>query len=171
MPTHTYEARLTWHAGGEGVAAGNHRVEFEGRPAVEVSPAPQYRGDPTRLNPEELFVGALASCQLLTYLGLARGAGVAVLRYEDRAVGTLAIADRKMRITEVLLRPRITLAPGATRERRGDSSARRTMAASSRTRWHVPSESSRRSPSRGEHPAELDHRATEFRAKENGEFA
>ena len=113
MPTHTYEARLTWHAGGEGVAAGNHRVEFEGRPAVEVSAAPQYRGDPTRLNPEELFVAALASCQLLTYLALARGAGVAVRRYEDRAVGTLAIADRKMRMTEVLLRPRITVAGGS----------------------------------------------------------
>jgi organic hydroperoxide reductase OsmC/OhrA len=110
---HTYDARLTWQAGGEGVAAGNHRVDFEGRPAVEVSAAPEYRGDPTRLNPEELFVAAVASCQLLTYLALARGAGVIVRRYEDRAVGTLAIADRKMRMTEVLLRPRISIAAGA----------------------------------------------------------
>jgi organic hydroperoxide reductase OsmC/OhrA len=81
-----------------------------------VSAAPQYRGDPTRLNPEELFVAALASCQLLTYLALARGAGVSVRSYEDRAVGTLAIADRKMRMTEVLLRPRITVAAGSDEE-------------------------------------------------------
>ena len=74
---------------------------------------PKYRGDPTRLNPEELFVAALASCQLLTYLALARGAGVTVRRYEERATGTLAIADRKMRMTEVLLRPRITVASGS----------------------------------------------------------
>ena len=113
MPTHIYEAWLAWQAGGEGIAAGNHRLEFEGRPAVEVSAAPQYRGDPTRLNPEELFVVALASCQLLTYLALARGAGVTVRRYEERATGTLAIADRKMRMTEVLLRPRITVAAGS----------------------------------------------------------
>src|SRR5262245_6055686 len=113
MPTHTYEARITWQAGGEGITAGNHRLEFEGRPAVEVSAAPEYRGDPTRLNPEELFVAALASCQLLTYLALARGAGVTVRLYEERATGTLAIADRKMRMTEVLLRPRITVAPGS----------------------------------------------------------
>jgi organic hydroperoxide reductase OsmC/OhrA len=113
MPTHTYEALLTWQAGGEGVAAGNHRVEFADRPAVEVSAAPQYRGDPTRLNPEELFVAALASCQLLTYLALARGAGVTVRRYEDHAAGTLAIADRKMRMTEVRLRPRITISAGS----------------------------------------------------------
>ena len=113
MPTHTYEARLRWRAGGEGVAAGNHFIEFEGRPALEVSAAPEYRGDPTRLNPEELFVAALASCQFLTYLALARGAGVSVRRYEDRAVGTLAIADRKMRMTDVLLRPRITVTAGS----------------------------------------------------------
>ncbi len=113
MPIHTYEGRVTWEHGGEGVAVGNHRVEFEGRPAVEVSAAPEYRGDPTRLNPEELFVAALASCQLLTYLALARGAGMLVRRYEDRAVGTLAIADRKMRMTDVLLRPRITVVAGS----------------------------------------------------------
>jgi organic hydroperoxide reductase OsmC/OhrA len=116
MPTHTYEARLEWHTGAEGVAAGNHRVEFAGRPAVEVSAAPQYRGDPTRPNPEELFVASLASCQLLTYLALARGAGVTVRRYEDHAVGTLAIADRKMRMMDVLLRPRITIA-GSDRDK------------------------------------------------------
>jgi organic hydroperoxide reductase OsmC/OhrA len=113
MPTHTYEARLTWLAGGEGITAGNHRLEFDGRPGVEVSAAPQYRGDPMRLNPEELFVAALASCQLLTYLALARGAGVTVRRYEDRATGTLAMADRKMRMTEVLLHPCITVAAGS----------------------------------------------------------
>jgi organic hydroperoxide reductase OsmC/OhrA len=112
MPTHTYEARLEWRAGADGGVAGTHRVDFTGRPALEVSAAPQYRGDPTRLNPEELFVAALASCQLLTYLALARGAGVTVQRYEDHAVGTLAIAERKMRMTDVLLRPRITVAAG-----------------------------------------------------------
>src|SRR5262249_28511752 len=90
---------------------------FAGRPALEVSAAPQYRGDPTRLNPEELFVAALASCQLLTYLALARGAGVTVQRYEDDAVGTLAIAERKMRMTDVLLGRGITVAEGTAEEK------------------------------------------------------
>ena len=113
MPTHAYEARLRWRAVGEGVAAGNHFIDFEGRPAVEVSAAPEYRGDPTRLNPEELFVASLTSCQLLTYLALARSAGLSVQRYDDRAIGTLAIADRKMRMIEVRMRPRITVAAGS----------------------------------------------------------
>ncbi|HLK11436.1 MAG TPA: OsmC family protein [Candidatus Binatia bacterium] len=117
MPTHTFEGTLSWQAGAEGAAAFNHRVVFAGRPPLEVSAAPQYRGDPSRLNPEELLVAALASCQLLTYLALAGRAGVHVRAYEDHPVGTLAIAERKMRITEVLLRPRITLAAGADEAR------------------------------------------------------
>jgi organic hydroperoxide reductase OsmC/OhrA len=117
MPAHQFHATLTWRKGAEGLAAGNHRVEFEGRPPIEVSAAPKYRGDPSRLNPEELFLASLASCQLLTYLALAGGAGVGVLSYEDRAQATLAIVDKKMRMSEVVLRPRITLAAGADAEK------------------------------------------------------
>ena len=112
MPTHHFEGWLQWSAGGEGVEAGNHRVTFEGRPPLEVSAAPAYRGDPSRLNPEELFLASLVSCQMLTYLALARRAGVEVLAYEDRARATLSMAERKMRITEVALRPQITIAAG-----------------------------------------------------------
>jgi organic hydroperoxide reductase OsmC/OhrA len=110
---HSFHASLSWKKGGEGLTVGNHRVEFEGRPPLEVSAAPQYRGDPTKLNPEELFLASLASCQMLTYLALAGRAGVDVVAYEDRAEATLAIAERKMRITEVQLRPRITIAPSS----------------------------------------------------------
>jgi organic hydroperoxide reductase OsmC/OhrA len=112
MATHHFEAQVSWRAGGEGVTASTHRVQFAGRPPLEIAPAPQYRGDPSRLNPEELFVAALTSCQLLTYLALAPRAGITVLAYEDRPLGTLAVADKKMRMTDVLLRPRITVAPG-----------------------------------------------------------
>lgn len=113
MPTHRFEGAVTWRAGAEAPAAGNHRVQFAGRPAMEVSAAPQYRGDASKLNPEELFLAALASCQLLSYLAVAARAGVQVLSYDDRPVATLAMADKRMRIVEVLLRPRIAIAAGA----------------------------------------------------------
>jgi organic hydroperoxide reductase OsmC/OhrA len=116
MPAHHFEGRVTWRAGAEGPATGNHRIEFAGRPALELSGAPQYRGDGTKLNPEELLVASLASCQLLSYLARAKQAGVTVLAYEDAPVGTLAIVDKKMRMAEILLRPRITVAADADLE-------------------------------------------------------
>jgi organic hydroperoxide reductase OsmC/OhrA len=113
VPTeHRFEARLTWRKGAIGVAAHNHRVSIAGRPAIEVSAAAQYKGDPSRLNPEELFLAALASCQMLTYLALSGRSGIDVVAYEDAAEAKLAIVDRRMRIAAVTLRPRITLAPG-----------------------------------------------------------
>src|SRR4029453_7052829 len=69
--------------------------------------------DPTKLNPEELFLASLVSCQMLTYLVLASRAGVGVSAYEDRAEATLTMADRGMRITEGVLHPRITIAAQA----------------------------------------------------------
>jgi organic hydroperoxide reductase OsmC/OhrA len=108
---HHFEASTRWTKGAEGVAMSNHRLEFaRGRSPIEASAAPQYAGDPSKLNPEELFVASLVSCQMLSYVALAGRAGIDVLQYEDRGEGTLTIADKRMRFTEVQLRPRITIA-------------------------------------------------------------
>jgi len=77
--------------------------------ALPMSSAPGFRGDATRLNPEQLFVASLSACQALTYLFLAAKHGVAVVGYTDDAEGRLGLADGKMRVSRVLLRPRITL--------------------------------------------------------------
>ena len=106
---HSFQAHLVWKKGTDPVAI-NHHVEFDGRSPLEVSAAPAYRGDPTKLNPEELFLASLASCQMMTYVALAARAGVDVIAYEDRAEATLTMADRRMRITEVVVRPTITIA-------------------------------------------------------------
>ncbi len=110
---HHYEAQTSWSKPGAGGNPLNHRLAFSGRPALEASGAPQFKGDTSRVNPEELFVAALVSCQMLTYLTLAGRAGIDVLAYEDTATGSMTIADKRMRITEVRLRPRITIAPGS----------------------------------------------------------
>jgi organic hydroperoxide reductase OsmC/OhrA len=115
--THRFEGTLAWRAGGSGVETGNHTMTFDGRPPLQLSGAPGYRGDPSKLSPEDLFVGALASCQMLSFLAFAARAGVTVLAYEDRTIGTLAMADKKMRMTEVVLHPRITVAAGSDVEK------------------------------------------------------
>jgi organic hydroperoxide reductase OsmC/OhrA len=82
-------------------------------PALAMSAAPAYKGDPARLNPEVLLVSALSSCQALTYLFLAARAGVAVVAYSDDAEGHLGIVDGRMRVSRVTLRPAVTLASDA----------------------------------------------------------
>jgi organic hydroperoxide reductase OsmC/OhrA len=76
---------------------------------LPTSSAPSYRGDPSRTNPEELFVASLSACQALTYLFLAAKNGVLVTGYADDAEGRLGLVDGKVRMSRVTLRPRITL--------------------------------------------------------------
>ena len=81
---------------------------------VPMSSAPGFRGDAARVNPEQLFVASLSACQALTYLFLAARNGVVVTGYADDAEGRLGLADGRMRVSRVVLRPRITLADRAS---------------------------------------------------------
>jgi organic hydroperoxide reductase OsmC/OhrA len=80
---------------------------------LPMSSAPGFRGDPSRVNPEQLFVASLSACQALTYLFLAARNQIAIVQYSDDAQGWLELVDGRMRMSRVLLRPRITLEPGA----------------------------------------------------------
>lgn len=84
---------------------------------LPMSSAPGFRGDPSRANPEQLFVAALSACQALTYLFLAAKSGIRVAGYTDDAEGRLGIVDGRMRMARVTLRPRILLEPGSDETR------------------------------------------------------
>lgn len=85
------------------------RVTFANDLPVEMSGAPEFGGDAARVNPEELFTASLAACQMLTYLHLAARNGVQVVSYVDASEGELAMADGRLRMTRVTLRPTITI--------------------------------------------------------------
>jgi organic hydroperoxide reductase OsmC/OhrA len=84
---------------------------------LPMSSAPGYRGDPSRANPEQLFVASLSACQALTYLFLAAKNQVPVIGYTDDAEGHLGPVDGKIRMSRVTLRPVITLETGANEAR------------------------------------------------------
>lgn len=117
--SHDYAARLVWEGNrGSGTAdyrayGREYRVEFAGKPDLAGSADPMFRGDPERLNPEDLFVAALSACHLLTYLALCARSGIRVVAYEDDARGTLALDTAGGgRFESVTLRPRVTIAAG-----------------------------------------------------------
>jgi organic hydroperoxide reductase OsmC/OhrA len=78
---------------------------------------PAFRGDPALLDPEELFVIAASSCQLLSFLAVAARARVDVVEYVDDAEGLMPDDVEPMRITEIALRPRITVRGTVTEAR------------------------------------------------------
>ena len=72
---------------------------------------------PRLCNPEELLLGALSSCHMLSYLAVCARAGAVVHSYEDAAIGTLARRDGRVRFVDVLLRPRVELELGSDIEK------------------------------------------------------
>ena len=114
-----FVSRLEWSGAARGATrdAATFSRDLEvavGPIAVPMSAAPGFRGDAARANPEQLFVASLSACQALTYLFLAAKHGVAVTAYADDAEGRLGLADGRMRVSRVVLRPRITLADRAS---------------------------------------------------------
>jgi organic hydroperoxide reductase OsmC/OhrA len=115
--THSYEVSVTW-TGNRGTGTSGYRaydrdhdVTAAGPPPIAASSDPAFRGDPGRWNPELELTAALAQCHMLWYLHLCATAGVVVTAYADDARGTMAeAADGSGRFTEVVLRPRVTVA-------------------------------------------------------------
>jgi organic hydroperoxide reductase OsmC/OhrA len=96
-----HRAGVSWE-GGEGEDIRAHRVLL-GAQSLASSSAIEFGGDETRSNPEMLLVGALSSCHMLWFLGLARKRGFEVASYEDDAEATL---DGK-RFSSATLRPTV----------------------------------------------------------------
>jgi organic hydroperoxide reductase OsmC/OhrA len=119
MADHRYETALHWTgstAGGYRRYDRNHVVGPAGL-QTEVSADATFRGDPTRLNPEQLVVMAASSCQLLSFLALAAVSGVDVLEYHDDTSAVMPKRDLPVRLTQITLRPHITVAAGADVEK------------------------------------------------------
>jgi organic hydroperoxide reductase OsmC/OhrA len=119
--THEYASRLVWDGDGTSnykTYVRNHHVEIEGKPDLALSADPIFHGDATRPNPEDLFLAALSSCHLLSYLALCARNKVEVIAYEDNASGILNIeADGRGKFDEVTLRPVVTIARGQDERR------------------------------------------------------
>jgi len=84
-----------------------------GKPDVPGSAPTVFSGNALRYNPEELMLMSLSECHMLTFLAIASKKRIPVLRYEDRATGTLGMgAGGKMSMQEVVLHPSVTIAAG-----------------------------------------------------------
>ena len=112
-PRHRYVASCAWQGSTAAGYEAYDRSHTIGSPpahaTLALSSDPAFRGDETRLNPEQLLVIAAASCQLLSFLAVAARTRIDVVKYRDDAEGEMPEDNPPMRITRITLRPRITI--------------------------------------------------------------
>jgi organic hydroperoxide reductase OsmC/OhrA len=113
---HQYSVRVSW-TGNTGSGTRTYRgyerahdITAPGKPTIEGSADPAFRGDGGRWNPEDLLVASLSACHKLWFLALCSQAGVVVTAYEDSAEGVmLEEPNGAGQFTSVTLKPCVTI--------------------------------------------------------------
>jgi peroxiredoxin-like protein len=108
--SYKYKTSVLWTGEKKGT------LTVAGKPPVEVATPPEFKGHEGIWSPEDLFVAALNSCIMTTFLTFAGRAGLAFEGYESEAEGTLEFVDELFAFTKIVVRPKVTLRPGADRK-------------------------------------------------------
>ena len=99
MAKHAYTIELEWTGNsGSGTSSyrdysRSHLIRAAGKPCIQGSSDPVFRGDAGKYNPEEMLLAALSACHMLWYLHLCAEAGVIVTAYTDSAHGRMQMND------------------------------------------------------------------------------
>lgn len=116
MKEHKYQAIITWTGNlGKGTSSyreyeRSHSVEIDGKKVIESSSDPSFRGDPSKHNPEDLFLSSISSCHMLWFLHLCSVEKIIVTDYVDQAEGTMKEnKDGSGFFEEVTLKPEVTV--------------------------------------------------------------
>lgn len=123
---HHYRLKVEWTGNtGKGTESyrsyeRSHCISAEGKPVVEASSDPAFRGDAARYNPEELLLASLSGCHMLWFLHLCSDKGIIVTAYSDNPEGTMTESGGAGKFTGVILRPQVKITDPA---RTGEANA------------------------------------------------
>ena len=142
---HHYDAHLS------GGPTGCATVSVPGVPGLRAAPPIEFEGPGDAWSPEHLLLAAVATCFLFTLRAVARACATGILVLDVPVEGAVDREDGVVRFTEIVLRPRLVLAPGQRPRPGGAGHGRRA-----RRRASSPPPSRRPSASSLTRPNTLD---------------
>jgi peroxiredoxin-like protein len=99
-----YETEIEWKGEKHGdIGAGSV-------PPIRVGAPPEFKGREGDWSPEHLFVAALNSCYMLTFLAIAEFSKVSIFSYSSTAKGKLEkVEGSTYQVTEIVVKPRVVI--------------------------------------------------------------
>ena len=85
------------------------RASAPSKSPIDIGSPPEFKGEPGVWSPEELLVGAVNGCLMLTFVAMSQAKGLEFVGYDSAAEGVLENVDGKYRITEVSVQPSIVV--------------------------------------------------------------
>lgn len=103
---HNYQVKVSWLAERKGIMESSVLER-----SIEVATPPEFpKGMAGIWSPEHLFVAAVNSCFMTTFLSIAENSKLEFKHFECDAVGKLEKIDGKYIVSEITLSPILTLA-------------------------------------------------------------
>ena len=113
LQQHLYDVSLTWNSDRIGTM---HSEVLN--TSIEVATPPEFpKGMPGIWSPEHLFVAAINSCLMTTFLAIAENFKLNFKNFESKGIGKLEMVDGKYIMSEVVLRPVVVLTNEEDREK------------------------------------------------------
>lgn len=110
---HNYEVDLNWVQDRVGIL---YALDLEEK--IQVATPPQFpKGVDKMWSPEHLFTAAVSSCLMTTFLAIAEHSKLDFHSFNVKAHGKLESVDRKYMMSEILLRPKLTIKSEHDREK------------------------------------------------------
>lgn len=102
---HTYEVSLKWTSERKGVLSSPVLPQ-----EIEVATPPEFpKGIEGVWGPEQLLLASLSGCLMTTFLSIAETSKLEFIRFKNHATCTVDKIDGKYAITEIILKPQLTI--------------------------------------------------------------
>jgi organic hydroperoxide reductase OsmC/OhrA len=80
-----------------------------GKPDIQLSSPPEFKGRAGVWTPEDMFVASLNVCTLMTFVAYAKHKSLGLAGYESSVEGVLEYSNGKYRFTEITIHPHVTV--------------------------------------------------------------
>jgi len=108
--TPTQHKTYTWRTFTEWMGGKSATFSAAGKSSFKVSSPPEFQGDKNVWTPEDLFIGAIETCLMMTFATIAEKREIEVDAYYSESAGILEFTEGQYRFTRVVVRPTIVVA-------------------------------------------------------------
>ncbi|WP_445710426.1 OsmC family protein [Flavobacterium sp.] len=105
MEKHSYNVNLKWNSDRKGTLSSNELPTI-----IEVATPPEFdKGIPNIWSPEHLYTASILSCFMTTFLAIAEFSKFDFIDFECSSDGILEKVDGKYLMTQVIIKPVLTI--------------------------------------------------------------
>ncbi len=117
MESHHYQVDINWSKDRKGIMC-SPELNTEANSCIEVATPPEFdKGIPGIWSPEHLFTASVSSCLMTTFLAIAENSKLDFTHFKCQSKGKLEQVEGKFLMTEIILKPTVTIAHEGERER------------------------------------------------------